>query len=214
MFWYWVSCIGCNSCSDSKQYRLADATNEGTRARTHTHTQNTHTHIVCGARTYSFPETTHNFATSQLFCPPCNPHSPPSSYANCVTRSSSGSTPLTAMALNKHTPLRGMMLMALAISSNKPHTHTHTSSHATRSNKSGCSLLPIHQASSSPLLLDPPPTHIRTTPPPPQTPPPPYGMPAAMRLKGSVCGHAVFVDDGRAMLVKTKRERESLSGTR
>jgi hypothetical protein len=33
-------------------------------------------------------------------------------------------------------------------------------------------------------------------------------MPAAMRLKGSVCGHAVFVDDGRAMLVKTKRERE------
>ena len=53
-----------------------------------------------------------------------------------------------------------------SICSNKPHTHTHTSSHATRSNKSGCCLLPIHQASSSPLLLDPPPTPIPTIPPP------------------------------------------------
>ena len=85
----------CNKCRHSLSLPLSLSLTH-THTHTHTHTQN-----VFSARTYSFTETIHNFATSYLFPPPCNPHNPSSSYENGVTRLRSVYTSFTVFASNE-----------------------------------------------------------------------------------------------------------------
>jgi hypothetical protein len=102
--------------------------------------------------------------------------------------------------------------MALAISSNKHHTHkythTHTHSHETRGNQSVVlppakppSLLftaPPRSSTNQPLSQ--PSRHLSTTA--TSTSASLWDACCCMPQRGSLCGLAVLVDDGRAMLVK------------